>query len=458
MLINDPLIQEEIIHENRQEKSISDVGGTSEWRCGGGRFCRSNGTGRSCGGRLCYIGTGRSCGGRLCYIDASSHRCYRLRKCNPHAVAPVHCPPIDDSSDVSSQSLGVPGFARGAVGNGKQTPVRLPVGNGPAVSTDFDVSPQEFGTSNHPFTTKRVDLPASNTTTNSLTNGVSLRWPYRITGKLFFNIGTSTYVCSASLIKRGVIVTAAHCVANYGKKQFYTNWRFVPAYYNGLAPYGAWSVNGRWVTSSYYNGTDTCSTPGIGLRQRRRRSDGYSNCCWCLSGHCNGLVWLRLERLGLQPQQAGSLQPARLSGRTRRWQFDAAHGLPSFRERFLRRQLRMGWSANRRLQRWSGTGEPGLESGLGWHLFRYLCQRQHSCRRHQLGLHEYGDQATGCKPVYFGQYRASGDCRLHAVYVSSLQLITFLSRASFDPQPWLSSKVILRVEESIKEFRKPKGA
>lgn len=172
-------------------------------------------------------------------------------------------PPINDSSDVSSQSLGVPGFVSGAVGNGKQTPVRLPVGNGPAVSADFDVSPQEFGTSNHPFTTKRVDLPASNTTTNSLANGVSLRWPYRIAGKLFFNIGTSTYVCSASLIKRGVIVTAAHCVANYGKKQFYTNWRFYPAYYNGLAPYGAWSVNGWWVMSSYYNGTDTCSTPGI---------------------------------------------------------------------------------------------------------------------------------------------------------------------------------------------------
>ncbi len=56
-----------------------------------------------------------------------------------------------------------------------------------------EVSPEEFGTSNHPFSTARADLSGIATNT---------QYPYRAAGKLFFNIGTSTFVCSASLIKR----------------------------------------------------------------------------------------------------------------------------------------------------------------------------------------------------------------------------------------------------------------
>jgi V8-like Glu-specific endopeptidase len=116
------------------------------------------------------------------------------------------------------------------------------------------VAPQEFGTSNHPFTTSRVNV-SGNTT--------SKYYPYRAAGKLFFNIGASTYVCSASLIKRGVIVTAAHCVANFGASQFYTNWRFVPAYNNGTAPYGTWTARSATVLTSYFNGTDSCAVRGV---------------------------------------------------------------------------------------------------------------------------------------------------------------------------------------------------
>lgn len=170
--------------------------------------------------------------------------------------------PIQDSSALASDSLGVPGHVPGAVGNGKTNPVQTPVSKW--MEDDLGIESQEFGTSNHPFTTSRVDLTGAGTG-NTLANGVSLRYPYRVTGKLFFNIGASTYVCSASLIKRGIIVTAAHCVANYGKKQFYTNWKFHPARYNGTSPYGVWSVNGRWVMSAYYNGTDTCASGATGV-------------------------------------------------------------------------------------------------------------------------------------------------------------------------------------------------
>lgn len=157
---------------------------------------------------------------------------------------------------LSKQAAGTPtgpsGVSPGKVGNGQQSPVRLaaPV----SLSGEDAVAPQEFGTSGHVFTTSRVNVNGDVT---------SKYYPYRAAGKLFFNIGASTYVCSASLIKRGVIVTAAHCVANFGRSQFYTNWRFVPAYNNGAAPYGTWTAKSAYVLTSYFNGTDSCAASGV---------------------------------------------------------------------------------------------------------------------------------------------------------------------------------------------------
>ncbi|PXX21033.1 MULTISPECIES: serine protease [Burkholderia] len=146
---------------------------------------------------------------------------------------------------------GKPGFERGGSGDGKQRPVQL------VAARDLNqsgVEPQEFGTSNQPFTTNRVNAYGDNT---------QYYYPFCPAGKLFFNIGSATYVCSASLIKPGVVVTAAHCVANFGQQQFYANWVFVPAYSNGTAPYGVWSAASATVMTSYYNGTDPCAVRGI---------------------------------------------------------------------------------------------------------------------------------------------------------------------------------------------------
>lgn len=114
-------------------------------------------------------------------------------------------------------------------------------------------APQDYGLSNHPFTTVRADLSGA---TNRMI-------PYRSTGKLFFLIGSDTYMCSASLIKKGVIVTAAHCVANYGQHQFYTGWQFIPGYRNGVTPYGVQTAYQAWILTSYYNGTDGCYVSGV---------------------------------------------------------------------------------------------------------------------------------------------------------------------------------------------------
>ena len=117
------------------------------------------------------------------------------------------------------------------------------------ISNDNIVESNNFGTLRHPFTTVR----------NQQTTG----YPYSPSGKLFFNTGNSTSVCSASVIERGVVVTAAHCVANFGASEFYSNWEFIPAYNNGNAPYGAWTANKAIILTSYYEGTDRCSVRGV---------------------------------------------------------------------------------------------------------------------------------------------------------------------------------------------------
>jgi len=145
------------------------------------------------------------------------------------------------------------GFVPGAEGHGRMSPVNLGAPARTAADAD-EISPQDFGTTNHPFTTARADLDG--TTTSNV-------YPYRASGKLFFNIGNDTYICSASLIRRGVAVTAAHCAASFGKNQFHSNWAFVPAYSNGFAPYGVWSVKSVYLLTSYLDGSDACSTAGI---------------------------------------------------------------------------------------------------------------------------------------------------------------------------------------------------
>lgn len=126
---------------------------------------------------------------------------------------------------------------------------------------------QEHGTSNHPFSTAKADLRNLNGTAHP----TNFTYPYSPSGKLFFNIGSSTFVCSASLIKRGVVVTAAHCVAQFGSRtRFYTNFRFVPGYRNGVgntAPSpGNWAVSQAWVMTSYINGVAgqcAATAPGV---------------------------------------------------------------------------------------------------------------------------------------------------------------------------------------------------
>lgn len=149
------------------------------------------------------------------------------------------------SSSSSEKSF----YSPGAAGDSLRLPVKLPKSK--YISEGSPYTSQEYGTSNHPFTTaweKRPELE-----------------PYRRAGKLFYKDGKSSYVCSASLIKRGLIITAAHCVAKFGAKRFYKDFTFVPGYSGGDAPFGKWTWDYVAIRTGYYNGTDACASGAKGV-------------------------------------------------------------------------------------------------------------------------------------------------------------------------------------------------
>jgi hypothetical protein len=83
--------------------------------------------------------------------------------------------------------------------------------------------------------------------------------PTRTAGKVFFSQGAFDYECSGTVVhapSRSLVMSAGHCAYVSGLDGGYgTNWMFVPAYRDGLAPFGKWTAAGlvatpQWVGSS----------------------------------------------------------------------------------------------------------------------------------------------------------------------------------------------------------------
>jgi hypothetical protein len=70
--------------------------------------------------------------------------------------------------------------------------------------------------------------------------------------------------CSASLIRRSVIVTAAHCVQGFGTgTAIFSNFKFRPGHYGPagatatqIAPYGTWKWHALVRPKTWADGTD----------------------------------------------------------------------------------------------------------------------------------------------------------------------------------------------------------
>ena len=121
-----------------------------------------------------------------------------------------------------------------------------------------DSEANENQTNERPYNTE----PASPKYNNALDFSPNAVVP-STTGKLFFynpNDGNN-YVCSASAVNnpnKNLVSTAGHCMHEGSGGDFYTNIVFVPAYYEGNAPYGRWDVNWKvtfrgWTDNGNYD-------------------------------------------------------------------------------------------------------------------------------------------------------------------------------------------------------------
>lgn len=154
----------------------------------------------------------------------------------------------------------------------KQAPVSAPTGargvssDGGSTSTN-DIQPQAFGTSTAPYTTARVAVTVLGNS-STVANTPVTSYPYRPTGKLYFKKpgDARTFICSASLIKKGVLVTAAHCVHNFGRSAagFYNSFIWCPANTSAAGGvYGCYTGVSQRLLTTYFNGTDVCTQAGV---------------------------------------------------------------------------------------------------------------------------------------------------------------------------------------------------
>ncbi|GBG00230.1 hypothetical protein Rsub_13144 [Raphidocelis subcapitata] len=84
-------------------------------------------------------------------------------------------------------------------------------------------------------------------------------------GKLLFRVDGASYMCSASLIGKSVIVTAAHCVAAYGKNKVYSDFVFIPGFTPDHKPDTVFMGDRVAVPNVYLNGTDACLPEAQGV-------------------------------------------------------------------------------------------------------------------------------------------------------------------------------------------------
>lgn len=142
-------------------------------------------------------------------------------------------------------------FFRFDRGDGKRLPGDLKVGK---LAASAAIVKQQYGTANLPYSTARADLDPEATNT---------QWPYRAAGMLFYKkVEDRDFWCSAALIHRGLVVTAAHCVVDYGTKRRFSNWEFIPGYRDGAAPFGTWNALKAYVTEGYADGSTPCDYKG----------------------------------------------------------------------------------------------------------------------------------------------------------------------------------------------------
>ena len=160
-------------------------------------------------------------------------------------VGPSGFPSVSEAEPKSAPSVSSPGAPPSVDVGPNQGRLLIPHGYG--VAPELSEIPEGTSSYGAYFTTGRVFPDAATTS-----------FPYRAAGKLFFHDPRTggNFVCSASVLRVRVIVTAGHCVAHpstsAASRYFFNNFMFVPAYNNGAAPYRSWTWSRVFTTNTWY--------------------------------------------------------------------------------------------------------------------------------------------------------------------------------------------------------------
>lgn len=142
---------------------------------------------------------------------------------------------------------------------------QAPTPHAARVLTQDGMSTRAFGSFGIPYTATRVQLGAQSAAGASFASYLSTTWPYRAIGKLTFIANGRQSWCTATLIRRSVVVTAAHCIQSFGSgNAIFSNFQFRPGHYGAagataaqIAPHGTWNWHALVRPVKWMNGTDT---------------------------------------------------------------------------------------------------------------------------------------------------------------------------------------------------------
>lgn len=121
-----------------------------------------------------------------------------------------------------------------------------------------------YGAFSVPYTAKRVSAASTSAVDASSNAYLSATFPYSAIGKLNFQAYGSDTHCSASVILKSVIITAAHCMQDYGAgADRFNAYVFRPGSYQGSSPYGEWTPIASIWANTWSNGTDIGSGSAV---------------------------------------------------------------------------------------------------------------------------------------------------------------------------------------------------